>query len=530
MSHLGALPPPPPGTVSSSAVLRQPDTISADASIAARHLRSVIDNDTSASALRPTDATLLDSWLAVVSNAIFSSVNARTKKKDETAWRYWTEFAAILGTTAMRSSHPDHFEVNVIMFSFFIFWLAHSKMRPRDPYRRMCKPASIMGNVYGVLRTLRYHGRRLDVLPRLGAFTTKLTDDFAAEYGYETLAPRQREPFTNTEVTSLLSDDHEGATIRSRLVSTLHWSSWFGINLRAAIGISKDGGFRLAEWTGETFDTMKMSRACLFYVIGGQLYRCPSPTLLRSMAVGDRVGLLPGAAKNDRWGLAFFNHPLWFNFADNPTNTAWALRELDLHCPCSPALRRSTPLLSYCSCGDRHEPIPQGLARAALQTLMADFPSEIRKLRSWHAFRVRLACLLLAANASDSVILALLRWKSPKSLLIYARRNPADVAAWLDRTLEVEVSSVRGANLPSPTATIPNALTAPTYEYLFQAQATTATDAVILESFESVRQMQLDGSDFVEQFAHYDMPTDIDSTAQDLPEEEYDSTEEDCVT
>ena len=42
--------------------------------------------------------------------------------------------------------------------------------------------------------------------------------------------------------------------------------------------------------------------------------------------------------------------------------------------------------------------------------------------------------------------------------------------------------------------------------------------------------MQLDGSDFVEQFAHYDMPTDIDSTAQDLPEEEYDSTEEDCVT
>jgi hypothetical protein len=427
----------------------------------------------------------------------------------------------------MRSADPALFEVNVIMFSFFIFWLAHSKMKPKQQSRRICKPASIMGNVYGVLRVLRYRGVRLDVLPRLGVFVTKLTDDFAASYGYEALAPKQREPFSNAEVRGLLSMDHEGASIKSSLVKTLHWNSWFGLNLRAAVGISKDGGFRLAEWTSDVFDTMKMSRACLFFIIGGVLYRCPSPSQLDAMTDGDMAGLLVGPAKNDRWGLAFYNHPLFFAFHDYPENTAWALRELERQCPCPPALRRGRPLLSY---NDNFSPIPQTLGRAALNTLMAGIPPEIRCLRSWHAFRVRLACLLLAAGASESVILALLRWKSHKSLLIYARRNPAEVAEWLDRTLSHEVSSVRGANIPSPLAAVPNSLADGAYAPLLQAQSPNSpiTDANIHEAFTTINQLQLDGSEFVHQFQSYTVLQDLDTpvVAADDTGDDYDSADD----
>ena len=496
-SVLGTLPPPPKGFISASDALRDPSSLDESSSTASAALLRTIHDDNSATAIQPTDPTLLERLLAAVGLAVFASVNVRTRKKDVTAWGYWSEFTNELGTPAMRSDATENFEVNVILFAMFIFWLAHMKMKPREKHRRLCKPSSIMGNVYGVLRTLRYNGVRLDIMPRLAHVVTKMTEDFAMAYGYEALAPKQREPFTNTEVDGMLRTDN-GTAIASRLVPELQWDSWFGVNFEAAIGISRDGGFRLAEWTSDEFHPMSMSRACLFFIIGGIVYRCPSDTVLASMADGDLAGLLVGPCKNDRFAISFFNHPLYFKYRTGVRNTASALRNLELKCPCRPEDRRRRPLLSRDS---SFNPVTAPLARAALNAVMQHIPAAVRQFRSWHAFRVRLACLLQLCGASESLILALLRWKSPKSLLVYARRNPQELAAWLDKTLDHEVASVRGANLPSPLAqamaSVPNSLTAPSYDVLFTAQSRTFDDSACESAANDIHHLQLDGADFI---------------------------------
>lgn len=490
-------------------------SFSADVSLTISRISGRLRDDTSDSAIRPSDPSLLNSLLAAVGNAIFTSVRIRTRAKDATGWKYWLEFTEAVGTTSMRAAGAGAFEVNVILFACFIFWLTTIRMRPRDKTRRLCKPSSIMGNVYAVLRVLRYHGVRLDVLPRLRAVITKITDDFSYEHGFEALAPKQREPFTNAEIIGMLQTP-SGALIRSRLVTTLEWDSWFGRNLEAAIGISKDGGFRLAEWTSDVFGPMQMSRASLFFIVNDALYRCPPEDVLRSMSDGDLVGLLPGPAKNDPWGLAFFNHPLFFRFAASGVNTARSLRDLELHCPCPPHLRRARPLLSRNSAFD---PIPSGLARAGLTTCMQHIPFETRRHRSWHAFRVRLACLLRIAGASDSVILALLRWKSDRSLLIYSRRNPRELADWLDQTLCHEVASVRGANLPSPIAAVPNALHTEAYAPLFAAQSLSPPDASVAAATPTVSDFVHESTNFVHQF-HIADSLDADDAADDVADDD----------
>ena len=65
----------------------------------------------------------------------------------------------------------------------------------------------------------------------------------------------------------------------------------------------------------------------------------------------------------------------------------------------------------------------------------------------------------------------------------------------------LEVASVRGANLPSPLAqamaSVPNSLTAPSYDVLFTAQSSTFDDAACASAANDIQHLQLDGADFI---------------------------------
>ena len=65
---------------------------------------------------------------------------------------------------------------------------------------------------------------------------------------------------------------------------------------------------------------------------------------------------------------------------------------------------------------------------------------------------------------------------------------------------------------------------AATYDPLFAAQISPAPDEAITAAFDTIRDLQLDGSDFVAQFSAYEVPTDLDSSAATTTvDEPYDS-------
>ena len=52
---------------------------------------------------------------------------------------------------------------------------------------------------------------------------------------------------------------------------------------------------------------------------------------------------------------------------------------------------------------------------------------------SFHSFRIGFACALLAANCPYDMIQALARWRSDRSVAIYARLNPSGYSGWVVR-------------------------------------------------------------------------------------------------
>jgi hypothetical protein len=81
--------------------------------------------------------------------------------------------------------------------------------------------------------------------------------------------------------------------------------------------------------------------------------------------------------------------------------------------------------------------------------LRAHLPEDAAAARSFHSFRIGLACCLRAAGCSDAIIQALVRWRSPESLQIYARLNPSARADFITAATRESASSISTANLPT---------------------------------------------------------------------------------
>ena len=86
-----------------------------------------------------------------------------------------------------------------------------------------------------------------------------------------------------------------GLRIGVRGIPALIWDSWFGYNYAAMMCVYAPGGFRKAEvalGSGVAFDAMHLSRAHLFWVLGGVIYRSPTIAQLMAMTEGDLAGLV----------------------------------------------------------------------------------------------------------------------------------------------------------------------------------------------------------------------------------------------
>ena len=142
-------------------------------------------------------------------------------------------------------------------------------------------------------------------------------------------------------------------------------------------------------------------------------------------------------------------------------NAAWWLQRLELAFPLRGAERGHAPL--FFTDGRSFAPMTHSTVDTYLGHLLrANVPAEEVASYSFHSFRIGFASALLAANCPYDMIQALARWRSDKSIAIYARLNPEDYAGWVTKALQQHTTSTTTASLTpidarDAVATFPNA-------------------------------------------------------------------------
>ena len=83
-----------------------------------------------------------------------------------------------------------------------------------------------------------------------------------------------------------------------------------------------------------------------------------------------------------------------------------------------------------------------------VQLLRTNIPEKRVSAYSFHSFRIGFACALLAANCPYDMIQALARWRSDKSVAIYARLNPSEYSGWVSKAMRQTTTSRTVARMP----------------------------------------------------------------------------------
>ena len=391
-------------------------------------------NDPSPLALRPENPSRLYGMCAAHIAATETVPATGTLNADGTAWRRWECYCKSLNTPPLRTTEDEmaggetrsaHREA--ILQSGFLIYLA-SVVEPRSKSDAAAKPQSLFNNLLAIRRV----HQRLLVDFRITRGTTLMLKAqvraFIKENGPEALLPVRKEPLDALQLQQLLGLEN-GIAVGGR---TLDWDSFFFVSYRALLCTGLAAAFRKAELClpdGVAFSLGRLSVASVSWVIGGSAVQNASHRQLRSLAVGDYCVIKPPVCKNDPFGLHFGTKPIWLPVGEGAVNAARALAAMFLACPNYPEQPAETPLFRT---GMEGAPLRHREADLVLRhLLMAAFPRADANRWSMHSLRIGAASALLAAGASPALIQAICRWRSAKSVEIYARMGPVDYGRYV---------------------------------------------------------------------------------------------------
>ena len=259
---------------------------------------------------------------------------------------------------------------------------------------------------------------------------------FIHENGPEALLPARKEPLDSAALRKIFSLSN-GTKLGNRV---LDWGNYFFLSYKALMCTGLAAAFRKAELclpNDVDFSLGRLSVASVSWVIGGRAVVRASHEQLRALACGDYCVIKPPLCKNDPFGLHFGTKPIWLPVNACATNAARALAAMFLACPSQPLSPETTALFRISPDGD---PLRHGEADKTLRLLLqAAFPEADASRWSLHSLRIGAACALLAAKASPALIQAICRWRSTKSIEIYARLGPKDYGRYV---LEIERQAV----------------------------------------------------------------------------------------
>ena len=155
----------------------------------------------------------------------------------------------------------------------------------------------------------------------------------------------------------------------------------------------------------------------------------------------------PPPSKKDPHGVIWGCKPVWLDFRRGERGCASrGLRDLELVLPIDEGKRASTPLFV----DGAGRCVKGSFVRRVFKDSILTFKSkrDAKKL-STHSLRITLGCKLKAAGCSDSVIMAMCRWQSLKSLEVYCRLTPQDYARTLWKARQADAKSVQVTSLPA---------------------------------------------------------------------------------
>ena len=172
----------------------------------------------------------------------------------------------------------------------------------------------------------------------------------------------------------------------------------------------------------------------------------PSDEQLDGLSPGDSCVLKVPLAKNDPFGLHFRSLPVYLPVSNERTNAARAIARLIRAVPIADDKLSTTALFCTDAAGT---PLRHAQANRTFQAMAVLALGEERAKRySLHSLRIGAATALLAAGASGELIQALCRWRSPKSVKVYARLGRSDYADWLIRAAKIHTDAVTARNIP----------------------------------------------------------------------------------
>ena len=403
--------------------------------------------DNSQYALCPGDPTYLTALCMETVRVREEGIPQGTLKSDEQGFKAVRHFCeSRVDTPWMRpftcASQADRLREALFYAMAFVAIAATIKPGKHSAEKGMTqgKPSSALNYIYGYRRVQDFCGRWIPdskmLLQALKGMNRSMHDHF----GQDCLIPRKTQPFA-------LSDLHK---MVSRLVrrAIKGWTNTLHIVMLALICFCLATGTRCNEWACTDPNDTYIRRANFVVVING-IDMLMTPITLNAIVNGDMIRAHSAPSKCDRDNTTWGSTKQWFRYDDtNPLNFAYRWVQYELAHPCPIGQRATWPAFS--PTGDS-KPFSTSTARNHLISLMvAALGAAEAALRSWHAFRVTIACALMAnpkykdnPKVIEAIAMAMCRWKTVESVHEYGKMGSVDYADWVDTITTTDAHPTR---------------------------------------------------------------------------------------
>ena len=419
----------------------QPATARALYSLAARRLAERLAEDGTPHAVCPGDPERLRALVNKVFDKNAEGRAPSTRYKDDWGYRWWVDACAALPTPAIRPTDYLDEQREAFVAAFAVMHMA-GNMKARSASNDAANPNSAWDAYKRSRGVLLEWGCKLPSLAAVRKTLKGLLRSYVGQYGDAVMAPNRKKPFYKAHEDALLAILESGAVPR--------WSPPTNKMMGAAIRFARCCGARKAELCidgGSHFFT----RAHVTWFIGDRAV-APTP---ENISKATMLRVRPTASKADPFNINWGSHDMWFSLLPGERmSLALALQELELEYPCvDDQQRRHFPLFFDPSTYARGT-IPPAFNRQWLTSrfellMQRALGQDVAAERTWHSWRVTLACSLRAAIDSEhpdgrSLELVKLfgRWRSDAAVALYGRLSPTAYAAHVSASLRADSATI----------------------------------------------------------------------------------------